>query len=190
MPHTVPTPLDILKTELLAVVQQHVYIQLETPIRLASGRETTFYYDGKQVTLDPQHMHLFAKCVLQMIEVTSVDAIGGPTMGADPIASVVAHLALETHQRHLQVFYVRKDAKPHGLQRMIEGPSLKHNSRVVVVEDVITTGGSVKRAIEALEHMGCQVAQVISLVDREQGGADLLKPYNYTPLFTHSELQL
>lgn len=154
---------------------------------LASGKTSDFYIDGKQVTLDPQGLLAVGKVILSMISGGRVDAIGGPTLGADPIAAAVAMLS--SHTGHpIRAFIVRKEAKKHGMQKMIEGPALQKGDRVVMVEDVITTGGSVHAAIQEVENLGAKVTRVICLVDRGEGAEKLLGPYNYTPIFTLREL--
>ncbi len=154
---------------------------------LASGKKSDFYIDGKQVTLDPQGLLAAGKVILSMISGSKVDAIGGPTIGADPIAAAVSILSSQTGHP-IRAFIVRKEAKKHGMQKMIEGPALQKGDRVVMVEDVITTGGSVYTAIQEVESLGAKVVRVICLVDRAEGAEKLLGAYNYSPIFTLMEL--
>lgn len=156
---------------------------------LSSGKTSDYYLDGKQVTLDPQGLFLLGKAILSMLHGVQVDAIGGPTLGADPIAAAVALLSSQTG-KPLKAFIVRKEEKKHGTQKKIEGPELSPGDRVVVVEDVITSGKSVKEAIEALEELKCRVVKIICLVDREEGAAKTLANYNFSPIFTKIELAL
>lgn len=156
---------------------------------LASGKTSSFYFDGKQVTLDPLGSLTVGKVILSMLSGKKVDAIGGPTLGADPIATAVSLLSSHTGNP-IRAFIVRKEAKKHGLQKMIEGPALKSGDRVVMVEDVITTGGSVLKAIEEVEKLGAKVTQVICLVDREEGAEKILAPYGYTPIFSLRDFQI
>ena len=174
-----------LKSDLLEALQTKAVVRGERT--LASGKKSHFYIDGKQVTLDPQGILLVGKVILSMLHGMKTDAIGGPTLGADPIATAVSLLSSQTGHP-VKAFIVRKEAKKHGMQKMIEGPPLAAGDRVVMVEDVVTTGGSVLNAIKEVEALGCQVIKVICLVDREQGGAELLGPYNYSPVFTLKEL--
>lgn len=139
---------------------------------LSSGRKSHYYFDGKQVTLCPEGAYLLARIVVEKIRNDDIRAIGGPTIGADPIAGAVAAVAYVEGLRDLKLFIVRKEPKQHGKRRWIEGPPLVPGDRVVVVEDVITTGSSVRRAIEVLREAGCVVTRVIVLVDRLEGGAE------------------
>lgn len=156
---------------------------------LSSGKQSDFYIDGKQVTLDAQGIFLTAKTILSMLHGTPATAIGGPTLGADPIAAAVALLSSQTG-KPLKAFIVRKEEKKHGTQKRIEGPVLESGDRVAVVEDVITTGKSVLDAIREIEKVKCRVVKVICLVDREEGAKELLRDYNFSPIFTKAELGL
>ena len=176
-----------LKSELLELVKTKAVVRGERT--LASGKKSDFYIDGKQVTLDPQGALVTAKLILSMISGLKADAIGGPTLGADPIAATVSLLSSQTGSP-VRAFIVRKEAKKHGMQKMIEGPALRAGDRVVMVEDVITTGGSVLAAIEEVEKLGAKVVKLICLVDRNQGADKILQPYNYSPIFSLSDLGL
>lgn len=156
---------------------------------LASGGKSNYYIDGKQVTLDPQGILMLARTILAMLQGVPVEAVGGPTLGADPIASAVALLSSQTG-KPLKAFIVRKEQKKHGTQKRIEGPVLEAGERVAVVEDVVTSGQSVMSAIQEIEKLKCRVVKVICLVDREEGAAALLSNYNFCPIFTQSDLGL
>ncbi len=173
------------KNELLQMIKEKAFIRGERI--LASGKKANFYIDGKQLTLDPHGLYLFANVILDLIATEDVDAIGGPTLGADPIAAAVSALSSRT-AKPIKAFIVRKEAKQHGMQKMIEGPELKAGQKVVMVEDVITTGGSVLKAIREVEQLGVKVIRTICLVDRAEGGKEILKDYNYTPLFELKDL--
>ena len=176
-----------LKEELLVLLKTKA--MMKGDITLASGKKAGFYIDGKQVTLDPQGLLVVGKMILSMLSGLKVDAIGGPTMGADPIAAAVCMLS--SHTGHpIRAFLVRKEAKKHGLQKMIEGPKLQEGDRVVMVEDVITTGGSVLTAIQEVEKLGARVVKVICLVDRNEGAPELLAAYQYSPIFSLADLGL
>ena len=174
-----------LKEELLEMIKQKALIRGGRT--LASGKKSDFYIDGKQVTLDPHGILLAGKVILSMLTGTRVDAVGGPTLGADPIAAAVALLSCHRDQP-IKAFIVRKEAKPHGLQKMIEGPLLQEGDRVVMVEDVITTGGSVLKAIQEVEKLKAKVVKVVCLVDRGEGAKEVLAPYNYLPIFELKDL--
>ena len=177
-----------LKEELLKLIKEKALLK-DKERTLASGKKTSFYIDGKQITLDPQGILLFAKLILNLIHGTQADAIGGPSLGADPIAAAVALLSSQTGHP-LKAFIVRKEAKKHGLQKMVEGPALHPGDRVVMVEDVITTGGSVLAAIQEVEKLKARVVKVICLVDRNEGASETLTAYNYSPIFTLTDLGL
>jgi orotate phosphoribosyltransferase len=116
------------------------------------------------------------------------DAIGGLSMGADPLVTA-AGVVSAIEKRPLPGFLVRKKAKEHGRQKQIEGLENLGGKKVVIVDDVCTTGGSTQEAIAAAEREGCEVVAVISLVDREEGGSDILRAkYNYRSIFTAREL--
>lgn len=174
-----------MKSDLLEAIKTKAIVRGERT--LASGKKSDYYIDGKQVTLDPQGLFLTSKVILSMLQGAKIDAIGGPTLGADPIAAAVSLLSSQTGHP-MKAFIVRKEAKKHGMQKMIEGPALVAGDRVVMVEDVITTGGSVLNAIKEVEALGCQVIKVICLVDRGEGGVELLAPYQYSPIFDLKEL--
>ena len=155
---------------------------------LASGKKSNFYFDSKKTTLRAEGAYLAAAEMLHLVEREGIDAqaIGGMTLGADPIvcpAAALSHLA----GRPLRAFIVRKEAKGHGTLRQIEG-DLEPHSKVIVVDDVVTTGGSTLRAIEAAERAGHEVVAVLCIVDREQGGAEALSRWPFYPLFRRSEI--
>jgi len=176
-----------LREELLNLIKEKAVVKGART--LASGKKSGFYIDGKQITLDPQGLLIVAKIILNLCRGAQAEAVGGPTLGADPIAAAVSLLSSSTG-KPMKAFIVRKEAKGHGMQKMIEGPALKEGDRVVMVEDVVTTGGSVLKAIQEVEKTKARVVKVICLVDREEGAAEVLGPYNYSPIFTLKELNL
>ena len=155
---------------------------------LASGKKSNFYFDSKLTTLLPDGAWLTAREVLRLIRENGIraDAIGGLTLGADPIVCPVAALS-HVEGPALRAFIVRKEAKEHGTGRSIEG-SLAAGSRVIIVDDVVTTAGSTIKAIEAAEAAGHTVVAVICLVDREEGGAAKLANYPFYPVFKRSDI--
>lgn len=159
------------------------------PTVLASGVTSSFYFDGKLVTLRPDGLYFLARHLLETIPADEYDAIGGPTMGADPIAAAVSALSYELNTPK-PAFMVRKARKDHGRMKQIEGP-LEPGSRVVIVEDVVTSGGSVLDAVKAVEaERQCVVTRIVALVDRQQGARELFEGegYRFTPVFTAEEL--
>jgi orotate phosphoribosyltransferase len=144
------------------------------PITLSNGQQADYYFDCKRVTLSSEGAVLVADAFLEAIEELprKPEAIGGLTHGADPILGAVMMRALERGARY-ETFYVRKEPKQHGTKQWIENPP-ERGSKVVIVDDVITTGGSAIKAIEQAVGNGCEVIAVIALVDREQGGAEAI----------------
>ena len=141
---------------------------------LASGRQSTLYIDARLTTMSPDGLALIGPLALAALRDVDwrVQAVGGLTLGADPISYAIAYASAETASP-LRAFTVRKEAKAHGTGRLIEGP-FHAGDRVAVIEDVITTGGSALRAVEAVRAAGGTVAGVLALVDREEGGRDAL----------------
>ncbi len=143
-------------------------------ITLSSGKETDFYFDGRLVSLDPEGSVLIAQLMLEELGRKGIRGVGGLTSGADPITSAIGVLA---HQQGIpmHLFYVRKQAKGHGMKRQIEGPPLPRGLRVALVDDVITTGGSLLEARDALrEEGGIEATDALVVVDREEGGREIL----------------
>lgn len=136
---------------------------------LASGRKASYYLDGKQVTLHARGLRLVSLGLLEQLRDVEFDAVGGMSIGADPIVAGVLTVAAE-QSRELKGFLVRKEPKGHGTQKYVEGP-LQQGERVVIVEDVVTTGGSSLLAIDRVQEFGAQVVQVAAIVDRMEGGA-------------------
>jgi orotate phosphoribosyltransferase len=157
---------------------------------LSSGKKSNYYLDCKLTTLDPEGALLTGYCILQLIEDMGLrpDAIGGLSMGADPLVTATGVVSA-IEKKPLAGFLVRKEAKKHGRERQIEGLDEPRGKKVVIVDEVCTTGGSTQEAIDAAEREGCQVIAVISLVDREEGGSDALRAkYTYRSIFTAREL--
>jgi orotate phosphoribosyltransferase len=135
---------------------------------LASGKKAKYYLDGKQVTLDARGLRLISEGLLDLLEDVRFDAVGGMSIGADPIVAGVLTVAAE-RGRDLQGFLVRKEAKGHGTGRYIEGP-IEPGARVAVVEDVVTTGGSSLTAVERVKEFGAEPVVVAAIIDRMEGG--------------------
>ena len=142
---------------------------------LASGRQSTLYIDARLTTMSPEGQLLIGRVGLQAIREAgwTASAVGGLTLGADPIAYAICH-ASATSPAPLRSFTVRKEAKAHGTGKQVEGP-VSPGDRVVVVEDVITTGQSATRAVEALRLFGATPVAILALVDRQEGGREQLE---------------
>lgn len=153
---------------------------------LSSGKEADYYVDLRRVTLDAEAAPIIGRVMLELTKDLDFDAVGGLTLGADPVATAMLHAAA-TQGRRLDAFVVRKAEKAHGLQRRIEGPDVK-DRRVLAVEDTSTTGGSVMTAVEALREAGAEVVAVAVIVERaaqvtiEAAGLEYLYAYNLPDL--------
>ncbi len=150
--------------------------------RLASGKESSYYVNSKKAIFNGEAVALLAEVLYDLTKDLDVQAVGGLEVGAIPIAAAVA---LRYHQagRPMEGFFVRKQAKGHGSRERIEGV-LAPGDRVLVVEDVVTSGESVLQAIQEVENAGGQVVAVSCLVDRLEGGGARLAKYDYRPIFT------
>ena len=173
----VAQPLELTNTVGKYDIAINVQAFMHGDFTLSSGKKSDHYFDGKKLTLSPEGAYWVGKTIFEELANSEIDAIGGLTIGADPIASsvaVVSHL----EGRPIPAFIVRDTAKEHGTKKEIEG-GLKEGSRVAIVDDVITMGGSVRKAIEAVEAEGCEVVKVIVIVDRNEGGSERLRERGY-----------
>jgi orotate phosphoribosyltransferase len=157
---------------------------------LSSGRESNYYLDGRVITLSPQGAYLVANIILTMIDAETWDAVGGPTLGADPIVGALAAVSY-INKQPVKTFIVRKQAKEHGTQQQVEGPALQKGDRVILVDDVATSGKAILEAKQALDKIGVVAEKAIVIVDRNQGAAENLaqaglKPAPTTKIFIFS----
>jgi orotate phosphoribosyltransferase len=155
---------------------------------LSSGKEADYYVDLRRVTLDGEASPLVGSVLLDLTADLDYDAVGGLTLGADPVASAMLHAAAARGQQ-LDSFVVRKSEKQHGLQRRIEGPDVA-GRRVLAVEDTSTTGGSVMTAVDALREAGAEVVAVVVIVDRGARGAIEAAGLPYLTAYELSDLGL
>lgn len=154
---------------------------------LTSGKKATYYIDLRKVSLDGRVAPLIGEVMADLIaDIPDVDAVGGLTMGADPIAAAVLHRGAAVGRRY-DAFVVRKEPKDHGRGKQVEGPDLE-GRRVVVVEDTSTTGGSPLKAIEALRKVGAEIAAVAVVVDRATGARETIEAAGY-PYYAAISLQ-
>lgn len=176
------------KSRLLQLVRERAYKD-GLDIVLASGKRSTFYINGKKVSLHPEGLWLIAKLLLEKLKAhPEITAVGGLTIGADPLASAVAALSFETGQ-NLKAFLVRKEAKGHGTGSKIEG-DLDRGEKVAILEDTVTTGGSAKKAIDAVREVGAVPVVVMAIADREDPDADAFrKEHAVECLLTLSEIR-
>ena len=152
---------------------------------LASGRKSNLYIDARLTAMSPEGQLLIGRVGLATIETNGweIDSVGGLTLGADPISYAIAHasaIAAEGSKRKMvRSFTVRKEAKKYGAGKLIEGPFVS-GDRVLVIEDVVTTGGSALKAVEAVRSAGGEVVAVLALVDRQEGGREALEAKGLT----------
>ncbi len=139
-------------------------------VTLSSGLEADYYIDLRRITLDGAAAPLLGQVMLDLTEDLDFDAVGGLTLGADPVATSMLHAAA-ARGRTLDAFVVRKATKAHGMQQRVEGPAIK-GRRVLVVEDTSTTGGSALTAVEAVREAGAELVAVATIVDRDTGAAE------------------
>ena len=146
---------------------------------LTSGKKSSYYFDGRLLSLHPEGAYLASQALLPLVRASGAAAIGGPTLGADPIVAAVSMAShLESGGAPVPAFIVRKEAKEHGMGNTVEG-HLAAGSKVAVVDDTCTTGGSLFQAIEAAEAAGCTVVKVLAILDRREGGSDELRRRGY-----------
>jgi orotate phosphoribosyltransferase len=174
------------RDELLAEIRSKAVVHGR--VVLSSGREADFYIDLRRVTLDGQAAPIVGRAMLDLTDDLAYDAVGGLTLGADPIATAMLHAAA-ARGRRLDAFVVRKEGKAHGLQRRIEGPDVK-GRRVLAVDDTSTTGNSVLTAVEALREAGAEIAGVATIVERGAQPRIAEAGLEYRSVFTLADLGL
>jgi orotate phosphoribosyltransferase len=160
----------------------------DPPFTMASGKTSFYYFNCKPVTLDPEGMNLIGRVLFGMVRGTGVTAAGGLTLGADPLANALSVISFQEGEP-VKSFIVRKDVKAHGTKSAVEG-SVAKGEHVVVLDDVITTGGSTITAIEKAREAGLIVDRVIALIDREEGGLEniLAMAGRVDAVFTRTEI--
>ncbi len=179
--------IDSLRQVLLDLIVKYAYV--EGDFVLSSGAKSTYYINCKQVTLRADGALALGRLLFQLLPKDTA-AVAGLTLGADPMVSAVSVVSAWENDP-LPALIIRKEPKGHGTKAYIEGPSLAENSKVVVLEDVVTTGSSALTAVERLQDAGYVVTQILALVDREQGGGELYqsKGINFQALFSIKEIQ-
>ena len=159
------------KEELLKLIRTQAYF--EEKIILSSGKESDYYIDARRVTLMPQGAHLCARIILEILKGETFDAIGGPTLGADPLIGAIGVLSLQ-QGRPGNNFIIRKAPKAHGKQQQIEGPELRPGNRVVLIDDVATTGKAFLESLDVLDKIKISAPKAICIVDRQEGAKEAL----------------
>lgn len=163
----------------------------EGTVTLASGKTSDFYVDGRLVTLTAEGSALIGEAILEVARELKVTALGGPTTGACPMVSAAGLLGHQAGEAY-KLFYVRSAPKGHGMQKAIEGPPIGAEDRVLIVDDVMTSGGSVAKAIERVrEETGATVVAAMCIVDRLAGGAECLAEIDVPlrSIFTRTDLK-
>jgi len=160
------------REKLLHLFKEYAFKKGEFP--LSSGKVSSYYFNSKSLTLLPEGAFLVAKAIMEKIKGLEVDAVGGAALGAAPIAGSLAVLSfLEGNQNQITFFIDRKEKKEHGDRKRIEGPEFKEGAKIVIVEDVTTTGSSAIGTAKELREQGHTIVKVISLLDREEGAQEL-----------------
>lgn len=175
------------KADLLALLKKEAF--KKGKFILSSGKESGFYLDGRIITMLPEGAYLAGSLILDMIKDDKIDAFGGPTLGADPIVGAVAALS-HINKTPVRTFIVRKAAKGHGTGRQVEGPALSPGMKVVLVDDVATSGKSLIEAKAVLDGMGVKAEKAVVIVDRCEGAGENLSRAGMTlhSIFTIKDL--
>jgi orotate phosphoribosyltransferase len=169
---------SVLKKRLVELVLEKAFEYSEEPVfKLVSGRMSNYYFNCKAVALHPEGMHLIGNLIFEMIKDLGVKGIGGLTLGADPIAYAVAYSSF-LKGNPIEAFIVRKTPKSHGTMQLIEG-NVKKGDRIVIVDDVITTGKSTIEAITKAKEEGLEIVKVITFIDRQEGGREAIEALGY-----------
>ena len=161
---------------------------LKGDFTLSSGKKSDYYIDARICTLSSKPLAIISKIFFDLIKKSKSTYVGGPTIGADPIVGGILVCAAEENY-NLKGFLVRSIDKDHGTKKIIEGPTIE-NATITLVEDVVSTGGSLIKAIDRLENQGLKISSILSIVDREMNARSkfLERNISYNPLFTISEL--
>jgi orotate phosphoribosyltransferase len=175
-----------MKKELFQLLKRDAFFKKR--VVLASGKVSNYYIDVRRVSLSSAGIYYIAHLVFRIIRNEKIDALGGPTLGADPIVSTVAFLA-HKNKKKLKAFLIRKTPKKHGSQKLIEGQTLNSGDKVILIDDVATSGGSIIKSIEVLKDAKVKVVKAITVVDRQEGAQENLAKYNcpLVSLFTKSD---
>jgi len=168
--------MSVLKKRLIEIVIEKSFQYRDNPpFTLASGRQSNYYFNCKPTTMNPEGMNLIGLVLFDMLEDAPITAAGGLTLGADPIANALSVISFQKG-KPIKSFTVRKETKDHGTKSKIEG-NLQGDERIVILDDVITTGGSTITAIEAIKEAGLTIDRVVAFIDREEGGRENILRY-------------
>jgi len=186
----IDSKLEIHKKRLKDLVKNKAFLRRsppEEPFKLASGDTDWTFFDCKLVTQDPEGIALIAETIFEMVKDYHLDGIGGIETGAIPVCTAVAQLSF-LRRNPIPAFWVRHSPKEHGTKNLIEG-GLRPNSRVIILDDVTTKGNSMEKAVKAVQEMNCEIVELITLIDREQGARAKFenKGLKFTSLFKMSD---
>ncbi|MDE1921307.1 MAG: orotate phosphoribosyltransferase [Candidatus Omnitrophica bacterium] len=170
-----PTSIEADKGELFRLLKTHAFSRGR--FILSSGKESSFYLDARLVTLSAPGAYLCARIMLDMVKGRRPDAIGGPTLGADPMVGAIASLSFQEGPP-LNTFIIRKSPKAHGKQQQVEGPLLKEGSSVVIIDDVATTGKAFVESVEVLQKLNVRIQKAICVIDRCEGAREALDRFH------------
>jgi orotate phosphoribosyltransferase len=165
-------PADAARARLATLLREHALVR--ESVVLSSGRRSSYYFDARQVLLDPEGAALSGALAWGALRTASPAAVGGLTLGADPLVCAVSAAAW-AQGRRVTGFFVRKEAKKHGLQQWIEGPFIEEGTPVAILDDVLTTGGSLVTATEVARQAGGAVVAALVVIDRGEGGRDAVQ---------------
>jgi len=166
------------KKKLAGLIFNRAFKYSEEPVfKLVSGRMSNYYFNCKAVTLHPEGMYLIGNLIFEMVKDLNIKGIGGLTLGADPVAYAASYTSF-LKGKPIEAFVVRKSAKSHGTMQWIEG-DVRKGDRVVIVDDVITTGKSTIEAISRAKEAGLEIVKVICLIDRQEGGRENIEALGY-----------
>ena len=175
------------RQELLDLLTKDAYVKGK--VILSSGKESDYYVDARRVTLTAKGAYLCARLILDQVKDDPYDAIGGPTLGADPMLGAIGVVSLQAG-RPVNTFIIRKAPKAHGKQQQVEGPELRKGSKVILIDDVATTGKAFLESLDVLIPMGIRVVKAVCVLDRGEGAREALaqKGVPLVALFSISEI--
>ena len=159
------------KEKLLSILKKEAFFREK--ITLSSGKQSDYYIDARRVTLSAQGAYLCAKVILDAVKDDQYEAIGGPTLGADPLVGAIAVISYQANKPK-KTFIIRKAPKAHGKQQQIEGPFLSDGARVVLIDDVATTGKAFLESLEVLKKTNIKAVRAVCIVDRGEGAKEAL----------------
>jgi orotate phosphoribosyltransferase len=181
--------ISTMKERLGEIILERSFKYSETqPFTLASGRLSNYYFNCKPTTLDPEAMNLIGEIIFDMVKDSDITAAGGLTLGADPIANALSVISYQKG-KPVKSFIVRKDVKDHGTKSAVEG-NVQAGEKVLIIDDVITTGASTITAIEQARKADLIIEGVITMIDREEGGRENIEKYvtNIRSILTRTEV--